>query len=98
MPCLVFSLYPTILIRVEKTDLINQEDGNSSIPIPLLPSSDTTDYQQSLQSIFQSTQPCSFYPYPEQKEKRDMFPLFYLRCIDEQYPSEYLLVFFHTFL
>lgn len=86
----IFSLYPTILIRVEKTDY--QEDGNSSIPIPLIPSLDTPSYQQSFQTVFQSNPPCSFYPYPEQKGKRDMFPLFYLRCIDEQYTSEQLLV------
>lgn len=82
-------LSPSILIRVDKASTINQEEGVLSIPIPLPPILENPSNVH-LETVFSPS--CHFYPYPEQRERRETFPSFHLQCIRDQIPSDVLLV------
>lgn len=80
---------PFVLIQLEKTPNSLQE-GVSSIPIPMPTLLDMENYNTRLNHVFSI--PCSYYPFPEQKERRATFPSFYMQYIKETLSSEVLLV------
>lgn len=83
-----FFLYPSVLIRLDKA---NTEEGVSSIPLPLYSQMDSREMSDILNTIFSDD--CPYYPYPEQKERREMFPSFHLRCVEEPISSDLYIVY-----
>lgn len=88
-----FFLFPSVLIRLDGSTVGRNEEGLTSLPLPLYSLTESKSYTETLEEVFQSV-PCCYYPYPEQKEKREMFPSFQLRCVEEVISSELLIVDF----
>lgn len=86
-----FFLFPSVLIRLDRSTVGRNEEGLTSIPLPLYSQTESKSYTEILEEVFQSV-PCCYYPYPEQKEKREMFPSFQLRYVEELISSELLIV------
>ena len=94
----IFSAVPHIIVNVEGA-LMSSEIPQSfvSIPLPLPPPENPELIESILEQIFSEGKSGAFYPFPEQGERREMFPSFYLRFTKEQIPQKNLLVF-HYFV